>query len=1716
MAVTRIQNNQITDSTITQAKIAPYTLTGGLFANTITLNSNVTITGNLTLQGSTDSISATNTYVNDPLVVFNNGFGGAPSYDIGILVNRNLTSTAPYGSVNAAWIWREADQAFEGLMTTETGATTGSINNSGYANVKIGNTTAVSGTITNALSVGTTLLVTGATTLSSTLGVTGISTLSGNVVAASGTTSTNTTTGALVVVGGAGISGRLNVGGDITVTGNVIPSANVTYNLGSTTGQWKDLYLSGSTIYLGSATIGTAGSSNNATLTLDGASGNTLITATTASSNTTTGALVVKGGAGVVGALNVGSTIIAGGNVVANSGTASSNQTTGALVVAGTGGLGVGGSIYAGNIYDNGTRVYSTTTGTGNLAVSGSQITLALVGPGAITVGSATSVPVVTTDTYGRVVALTSSAISTTYTLNGTTGTTSVTNGSTLNLAGTYGVTVAVGTEYANIATPQDLQTTASPTFNGLTTKTQSTGGLQAVAIGNVTPGTAAFTTVTTNTETIGGLQAVAIGNVTPGTAAFTTVTANTETVGGLQAVAIGNVTPGTGAFTTLSAGSANFAAINNTPVGNATPSTGFFTQLGSTTTANLNTVTTASVQGVIGNVTPAAATFTTVTAQTETLGGLQAVAIGNVTPGTAQFTTLGTTGATTLNTVTGASFQGAVGNATPNTGAFTTLTASSATTFTSTVDTTGPSNGAVVISGGLGIAKALQVGGDAIIAGNLAVSGTFEYINTKTTTVTDPIIELNTGANGAPLSGAVAFDSGVKAHYWNGADASAFFGRANDTGSFEYYSTVTSETGNTISGVYGTIKSGALTLANARVVGGGLSANTGALQVWGDASVTGNLYVGAAFLAGTASFAAINNTPIGNATPSTGAFTTLSATGSTTLNTVTGASFQGVIGNVTPATAVFTTVTTNTETIGGLQAVAIGNVTPGTATFTTATTGGLQAVAIGNVTPGTAQFTTLGASGASTLNTITGASFQGVIGNVTPASATFTTVTTNAETIGGLQAVAIGNVTPGTAQFTTLGASGQTTLNTATAASVQGVIGNVTPATGYFTTLIATTVNAATIGNISANVVGTGTYLTNLTAQNINGTVATANVALYEQLTNSTTNGTFYVPFYDKATGNASAYTNSSINLNPSTGALSATTFYGAGTGLTGSASSLSIGGSAPAGSLTGATLNSGVTTSSLTTVGTLGTLAVSGVTTIGGNVVITSGGLADPATNNTGALVITGQGGIYAGGNISLRGQGFFGPGTHLTSLANAPLVTTGSVNSYVQVSVQNNSNGTAASSDFVATADTGTDGAKYIDVGINNSGFTASGTWTMSGALDGYMYVNSGNLTVGTDTLNKTVSIHTGGTFANNVVATFNANNVQPTSSTTGAVVIPSGGLGVYGNINVGGGTVFNSSQTAGNDVIARGKNDATLIWARPNATYDTVIIGNSATASTAVNGSKLVINTTDSIMLPVGTSSQRPSAVGYSDVAGMLRYNTTLNSTEFYTGAAWSTGAATFTVISDQQFTGTGSQTVFTLGTAVTTSAAIVSINGVVQIPTLAYACFSGNSSIVFTEAPASTDVIDVRTLVTTQSVNAIASDNTYMVVGATNTQVYIKTGSSSSTTTTYWDVNGAQVSTIANVAIASAGTPTTIDTIDNTTYRSAKYVVQVTNGTKFQAQEALVVTDGTTATVVPYGIVQTSGNLGVLSATQSGTNVLVQFTAANASNQVRIKKDYIAI
>lgn len=194
-----------------------------------------------------------------------------------------------------------------------------------------------------------------------------------------------------------------------------------------------------------------------------------------------------------------------------------------------------------------------------------------------------------------------------------------------------------------------------------------------------------------------------------------------------------------------------------------------------------------------------------------------------------------------------------------------------------------------------------------------------------------------------------------------------------------------------------------------------------------------------------------------------------------------------------------------------------------------------------------------------------------------------------------------------------------------------------------------------------------------------------------------------------------------------------------------------------------------------------TTGALIVAGGAAIGAN--LTVGGnlavLGTTTTVNSETVLVTET--ILA--NLNVTGVAFLGNGTPST-FSYPLLVATGNVNSYTQLEIQNLSSGSNASSDFIATADTGTDGTQYVDIGINNSGYNVA-TWTVSGPLDAYLYVNAGSLTIGTDTAGKTVKIHTGGTFANNVVTTFNAANTQSTSTTTGAVVV-AGGVGVSANL------------------------------------------------------------------------------------------------------------------------------------------------------------------------------------------------------------------------------------------------------------------------------------------------------------------------------------------
>lgn len=196
---------------------------------------------------------------------------------------------------------------------------------------------------------------------------------------------------------------------------------------------------------------------------------------------------------------------------------------------------------------------------------------------------------------------------------------------------------------------------------------------------------------------------------------------------------------------------------------------------------------------------------------------------------------------------------------------------------------------------------------------------------------------------------------------------------------------------------------------------------------------------------------------------------------------------------------------------------------------------------------------------------------------------------------------------------------------------------------------------------------------------------------------------------------------------------------------------------------------------------------------------------------------------GNLYVAGNVNFSGNivqisgnsgQFFGDAYGIGAIyigipsgyavvANPVLQSAANVNDYVQNQFQNLSSGTTASTDWVATANNGSDLTNYIDMGIAGGAWDGTQSNSLGTALkpnDGYLYVQGGtgggNLIIGTTSVGKTLKVVSGGPTSSNIVAQFNAVNTISSTTTTGAVVV-TGGLGVSGNVTAGNSFVTNST-------------------------------------------------------------------------------------------------------------------------------------------------------------------------------------------------------------------------------------------------------------------------------------------------------------------------------
>jgi hypothetical protein len=193
-------------------------------------------------------------------------------------------------------------------------------------------------------------------------------------------------------------------------------------------------------------------------------------------------------------------------------------------------------------------------------------------------------------------------------------------------------------------------------------------------------------------------------------------------------------------------------------------------------------------------------------------------------------------------------------------------------------------------------------------------------------------------------------------------------------------------------------------------------------------------------------------------------------------------------------------------------------------------------------------------------------------------------------------------------------------------------------------------------------------------------------------------------------------------------------------------------------------------------------------------------------------------------------------------------------------------------------------------------------------------------------------------------------------------------------VYSNVGVAMSANINMNSSSINNVAAPVANgDATnklyvdgitsnIVTNLGNITFSNTTISTSqATGNITLlptSNSTVIISATSGLVLPVGNITQRPNPA----TTGTVRFNTETVRVEVYDGAEWDSIASGVT---NQILYGDNSNTIFTLDRVTTAAAALVALNGVLQVPSLSYTV-AGNL-ITFVQAPAISDIIDVRFL-----------------------------------------------------------------------------------------------------------------------------------------------------
>jgi filamentous hemagglutinin len=204
---------------------------------------------------------------------------------------------------------------------------------------------------------------------------------------------------------------------------------------------------------------------------------------------------------------------------------------------------------------------------------------------------------------------------------------------------------------------------------------------------------------------------------------------------------------------------------------------------------------------------------------------------------------------------------------------------------------------------------------------------------------------------------------------------------------------------------------------------------------------------------------------------------------------------------------------------------------------------------------------------------------------------------------------------------------------------------------------------------------------------------------------------------------------------------------------------------------------------------------------------------------------------------------------------------------VDTYGQFVLKNHSQTANASADFVAVANNGDDTGYYIDMGMNSNVY-ANVDYAVTGANDGYLYVNGGNLVIGTQTGAKVIKFFTDGTDnVSNVRLTISSSGITTPGNITGNYVIANtaaiGGIVsatgnvIGGNLNIPAGLISAAGNITGLNVnttilsatgnIRGGNiNTAGVVSATANIVGGNLTTGAQVVATGNITGGNIITN------------------------------------------------------------------------------------------------------------------------------------------------------------------------------------------------------------------------------------------------------------------------------